>query len=211
MNNSLNRPRPLPGQDIPPLISLEDARLHLGLDATGSPPTHFQDGLVVEAVEAARDFLEGYTEQAFGARSFLQVDRTFPGSGPLLLRMGPHVQLVSIEYQDENNDTQSLDLAELIVDPYGDRGLIYPTVDYRWPRTYDSPVAVRTTFVAGFGETSASPIQEVHPLPKLVRRAALIIVGHLFENREQATEKALATIPLGAMDLIQRYRIGMGL
>jgi uncharacterized phiE125 gp8 family phage protein len=136
--------------------------------------------------------------------------RRLERSEKILLRRPPIVSVSSVKYFDGDNVLQSIDLADVVVDPFGDRALVYPAVDFRWPRTYDSPVAVRTTFVAGHGTTSSSPPQTLYAVPRSVIQAALLIVGHLYENREDTVEKALTSVPLGAMALLQQFRTGMG-
>jgi uncharacterized phiE125 gp8 family phage protein len=202
-------PKPIAGQTLAPFIDLEDVRAHLRLDASGSPPTHPDDELIEALVEAAREFIEGYTEQSWAVRTFEQSLAAFP-PGPIELGIGPHISLTSIEYKDEDNADATIDLDDVVVDSYGDRALVYPAVNFVWPRTYQSPVAITITFKAGFGPTASSPIETVHPVPKAVRAAALLIVGHLYENREDTVEKALTSIPMGALALIQRYRTRQG-
>lgn len=209
MAKPVKPPKPVPGQTPEPPITLEEARAHLRLDATGSPPTHPDDAMIEGMVEAARDYIEDYTEQVWSARSFTQSLEAFP-NGPIELGLGPHIDLVSIAYLDESKVSQTIDLDNVVIDPYHDRALVYPAVDYAWPRTYPSPIAITITFIAGFGPTAESPIQNVHPVPKSVKQAALLILGHLYENREDTVEKALASIPLGALSLIQRHRIRQG-
>lgn len=44
----------------------------------------------------------------------------------------------------------------------------------------------------------------------LIIAAILLILGHLYENREAVTNVTLSSAPLGALNLLQPYRVGMG-
>ena len=44
----------------------------------------------------------------------------------------------------------------------------------------------------------------------LITAAILLILGHLYENRETVTDKPLNNVPMGALSLLQPYRIEMG-
>lgn len=46
----------------------------------------------------------------------------------------------------------------------------------------------------------------------LIRAACLLIVGHLYENREGVVTGAIATrMPMGPLELVTPYRIGWGI
>ena len=48
------------------------------------------------------------------------------------------------------------------------------------------------------------PIQD--PAPASLKQAALLIIGHLYENRESTTTEALKMIPMGVRYLMHPYR-----
>lgn len=45
---------------------------------------------------------------------------------------------------------------------------------------------------------------------ELIEAGILLILGHLYENRETVTSVNMSSIPMGALNLLQPYRIGMG-
>ncbi|WP_428526021.1 head-tail connector protein [Roseibium sp.] len=69
-----------------------------------------------------------------------------------------------------------------------------------WPATCDRPDAVSVEFRAGFGSAAE--------VPGALKSAILLLVGHLYENREAVTQGARAgEMPLGAMHLAGPYRV----
>lgn len=47
--------------------------------------------------------------------------------------------------------------------------------------------------------------------PRSLRAAILLVLGHLYENREDSVEKALASIPNGADALMRPLRVRLGM
>jgi hypothetical protein len=63
--------------------------------------------------------------------------------------------------------------------------------------------------VTGYGDDSDS-----EPLPFEAKAAILLIVGHLYENREEVVEhsnQTLLNIPTGAEALLRPLRVRMGM
>lgn len=57
----------------------------------------------------------------------------------------------------------------------------------------------------GTGTNYIQPVDKELPLP--IKQAIMLIVGHLYENREETIERRLDTIPLGAQYLLQQERL----
>lgn len=43
-----------------------------------------------------------------------------------------------------------------------------------------------------------------------VKAAALLILGHLYANREEVAATSVAKLPMGALNLLYPYRVGLG-
>jgi hypothetical protein len=61
-------------------VTLDEARQHLRLDVGGSPPSHPDDGLIVEWITAARQFVEQETGLTLVTASVTDVRDSFEGT-----------------------------------------------------------------------------------------------------------------------------------
>jgi len=181
------------------IISLEEARLFLRLDASGSPATHPEDQLVQSLITAAREAAENYTQKALAYGEFVEI---LPGFPVVITLVAPTISVTSIYYVDQDNVSQLLDPSEYeVVD-----NVIYPVT--AWPATATGRATVTVTFQAGYTDL-ISPND--YPMPVAIRQAMLLMIGHMYENRESVCSAEKYEVPMGAHYLMTPYRTGMGL
>lgn len=180
-------------------------------------------------IAAAREYCEDFTGLSL-ATKVLEVDlESFPtvladGSKAIELPGGPVRAIVHImtpalgelgsEYSSDDVDSDEL-VGETV---YADgqvypgvysldaaRSRVYPVGD--WPSITAGTGAVRIRYLAGYGVDSDGG----QALPSVIRAAMLLVIGHLYANRESTTEKAMATLPMGVHSLLRprRARLGM--
>lgn len=149
-------------------VSTADAKSHLRVDI--SDDDTLIDAMVEECREQAEDFLgralvtQTLSLQLDGFPQVIQVPR-------------PPLQSVSsITYIDSDGATQTLDSSKYRVDTKSEPGRITPAFGEVWPSTRFVTGAVTVQFVAGYGAAA--------DVPKRFKRAILLAVGHLYENRE---------------------------
>lgn len=203
----LKKPIPLNDGGSEP-IDLATARLHLRLDATGSPPSHPDDDLVEGIIAAARESAEIYCGLAILNQSYkLQLDEFPASNGAIPLGLWPVNTITSITYVDDDGATQTL--ATSVYDLEGNQAPARVVLKYEqeWPATRKITNAVTVTFVAGYTD-GQSP--NSYPMPKSVKQAMLLAIGHFYENREATTEKAMTELPMGAIYLLTQHRINLG-
>lgn len=199
-------PTPLHDIEFEPL-TLEEARLHLRLDTVGSPPTHPDDDLVLALNVAAREHAEYYTSQAFARQSYELALDEFP-VGAIDLGVWPVLSIDSVTYVDQAGAAQTLDAANYALNNNRKPASLVPTFGAAWPVTRVQDAAIKIRFTAGCtDDLSPNP----HPTPKSAKQAMLLILGHLYENREAVTPGERYELPLGAASLLQQHRIAMGL
>jgi uncharacterized phiE125 gp8 family phage protein len=197
----------LPQNDVSlELISLDEARLHLRLDALGSPPSHPDDALIESLITAVREDAENYMGTAVVQQTY---SAAYDGFDDQALELGiwPVTGVVSVVYTDVNGIPQTLSYSKYILDNYEKPARLFPKET--WPQTASTPNSVIVTFSAGHTDgDSPNP----YPLPKAIRAAMLLMLGHLYENREAvAYANQVVTLPLGAIHLMTPYRIKMGM
>lgn len=171
-----------------PLI-LADAKNHLRVD-------HSEDDTLIDAlITTAREMVEKTTN-----RSLIDQTRTakmdyFPISDTITLPHGPVSAINSVKYYDEDEVLQTLDSADYWTDLDSDIARI--VIRDSWPETEDMPNAVEIEYVCGYGASGDD-------VPKPIIAAMKLILGHLYENREQVGE-IKHELPYGVHSLLSSY------
>lgn len=175
-------------------VSLAEAKLHLRVDATD------EDTLITALITAARQLVEEETWRALVTQTWDYVADEWPAGDSIALPRPPLQSVTSITYIDEDGVTQTMPAADYIVDTYQHRVVL--AEDAEWPSADLYPTAaVRVRYVAGYGAASA--------VPGPIKAAMLLLIGHLFENREAVASGAgvaSAELPLGVRALLAPYR-----
>ncbi len=196
-------------------ITLEQARLHLRLDSYGSPPETADDQWILDTIPAAREWCEFYSGRSLAPQVIDLILPRFPHAwfdqswDHIPLPMGPIAGVESITYLDDTGVSTVADLTTYVVDVSSDIGYVYPVINTSWPTTQARPNAVRIRYHAGYTTVGESPNDM--PLPKRFRSAMLLVLGHLYENRENTTELSLDMLPLGAQSLMDGMRLRLGM
>jgi uncharacterized phiE125 gp8 family phage protein len=143
-------------------------------------------------------------------RSTIPVERRNPlrfsalwESMALRLPMPRVVSVTSITYLDNFGAPQTLDPSAYTVDTSSEPARIVPSINLTWPTTdYYTPGSVKVTYISGsYGDGVI-----VNTCPRSITMAMLLLVGHLYENREATTQLALKNLPLGVDALLNPYR-----
>jgi uncharacterized phiE125 gp8 family phage protein len=171
-------------------VTLADARLHLRVTDTA------EDTLISALITAAREYCEHYLQRAVGSQTLELALDEFP-EGSIELPMGPVTSITSIKYIDTNQAEQTLSGSAYTLDDYSHQSWAVPAYETEWPETLEAANVVKVRYVAG----SATP-------PSAVLAAMKLIIGHLYENREQSIIGVSVTeLPLGVKALLDTKRI----
>jgi len=176
-------------------VSLAEAKAHLRVTHTD------EDSLIAELIAAARQWFEEQTYRALVTQTWdLKLDEFPRGEDPIRLPRAPLQSVTSITYTDTVGATQTLAAAAYVVSATRQPGVIRPAYGYVWPEAQDKPDAVTVRFVAGYGAAAAVPAQ--------IKAAIKLLIGQLYEFREQLTERPTQEIPAGAQRIMQLYDLG---
>lgn len=187
------------------LLTLEEVRLHLRLDAYGSPPEHPDDerieSLIVAARADAENFINGPIAQ--WQRELRLVDF---GCGDIAIPDAPLVSIDSVTYIDAGGDTQTVAAGTYEVAGTPRSPTLRPKYGVRWPTDVrDQDDAVRVRYTAGYSDDSPPT------LPGPIRAAMLLTIGNLYENREAVVIGTISSeLPLGVQHLLMPYRRHLG-
>lgn len=164
-------------------VTLEQAKAHLRVDHDDD------DALIAGLISAAREHCESYTQTVIAERL---VTVTFDGFKDRLdLGVWPVKSVEAVQYEFMPSSYMSMSSAGYSLDAYA-KPAVLKTEDA--PQTTGNPNCVVVQIIAGMDN-----------VPKAVTQAMLLLIGHLYENRESQS------IPDGCETLLQPHRLGMGL
>ena len=193
------------------VLSLETCRQHLEvipIDGDSDNESHPDDALILGMLDAAVAHAEQFTGLSISLRTWEAALDEFPADGIELPRP-PFIELLS--FSAVNDSDGELDASTYLVDDYGtpEQPVVLRAVT-SWPTVTKSPATVKIRYRAGY-QSEEDPDSDAPPLPRSLRAALLLMLGHLYENREDSVEKALASIPNGAEALMRPLRVRLGM
>jgi len=181
-------------------VSLAEAQLHLRLDTVGSPPSHPDDTLVQTLISASRENAEQYTGVTIAQASYKVKSPVV--SEQVSLQTHPVNSIASVTYEDSDGAVQTVSPSLYTLDNFQRPArLVFKS---------DSPgYDLTVSFTAGYTD-GESP--NLYPCPAGVKAAMLLLIGHLYENREAVNVgNIVSQYPLGFLYLLNPHRINMGL
>jgi uncharacterized phiE125 gp8 family phage protein len=153
-------------------------------------------------LDAAVDMCENYTQRAFIDQEWTVFLSGFDSRSKVIeLPRSPAIELVSVDYIDEDGDEQTLD-PELY---WFDKNFEPPRLIRRngidWPMTQERPDAVTIVYKAGYGET-------LKDVPSAAKQAIRFMTSHFYEQRlPVVTGTITAELPLTARTLLNQIRV----
>jgi uncharacterized phiE125 gp8 family phage protein len=180
-------------------VTLSEAKLHLRETGTD------QDTLITSLIQTAREYVENKTGRALMPQTWdLYLDEFIDdddiGMGieqEITIYRPPFSSLVHIKYTDYNGDLQTMDAADYQLDDNSEPARLTPAYGEIWPSTLEILNAVNIRFIAGY--------QDADSVPAPIKSAMLLIIGHLFENREAVTAGQAIEPPLAVSALLGPY------
>ncbi len=146
-----------------------------------------EDEYLEDLIEVAGDSFESRLGRAFLTQVWQYTLDRFP-SGAIRLPRAPVQSVDSITYTLEDGTVETLPAAEYVVDLTSTPARVYPAPDYSWPTDSLTPMGgVVIEFTAGYGDDAAD-------VPRAIRHANLLLIGHLFENREIVSHGHIVTM-----------------
>lgn len=193
------------------LMTLEEARLHLRLDAAGSPLEHPDDPLVTKLIKAARTHAENFTRRVFiNTELKYTIDRfpertrydyCDPDRQAIKLPVNPVRSITHLKYLDADGALQTLASADYQKDLESEPARLLHGTDDLWPAVQEALNAVEVQFVAGYGIAPSD-------VPEGITAAVKLLLGHLYENREAVIVGTSAVeLPFAVETLLWPYRL----
>ena len=193
-------------------ITVDECRTHLEAQRYLDSATDDADDAMIEGfLAAAREYCEDFLGLSLSSRTLEVALDQFPtsmtdGGVAIELPGGPVREIVQILAGDVTSASDNvLDPATYTLDTHALVARVLPLSS--WPVVIKGTNVIRVQYLAGYGVDSDGG----EPLPKVLRAAILLVMAHLFENREDSVDKAMATIPTGAEALMRPRRVRLGM
>lgn len=149
-------------------LTLTEVKLHLRVENTDD------NALITALIVAAREQAESITARALCTQTWELVLDAFPEA--CVLRHSPVQSVTSVDYLDTDGASQSLTLADTLLDSESTPGYLVPGYGKAWPATWCVPNAVRVRYVSGYGAAD--------DVPQSIKAWMLLCVGTLYAQRE---------------------------
>lgn len=175
-------------------VSLSEVKDQLRVEHTDD------DALLLRLIKTASAYIDakGALGHAIISQKWGQWVTSVPPQS-VRLAMGPVIAVSDVKYYDENGVLQADDLNNYHVTGTGFTTQIGPKVGFGWPVTQDRADAIRIEYAAGYGAAAAD-------VPETLRHAMMLLIGHWYDNRENAMKDELSNIPYGFDMLIDMHR-----
>ena len=186
-------------------IGMDEARSHLEAQAYGDTDVDtLDDTMILGWLKAAREYAEQFTGLSFLQRDYEGALDEFPTETDYIeIPVGPVLYVDSVTTGQATSSSSDDAEVSFVFDDFSIPARIYPVTT--WPSVTAAVNGIRVRFTAGYGGS------EGDTLPWAVRAAILLLLGHLYANRETNTEKALTEVPMGTDALLRQHRVRLGM
>ena len=157
-----------------------------------------EDSLIEDLIVAAREYAELITGSKLAEQTITAVCDKFPIINNLRLPVGPAISVTSLIYTDsKGTDTEFTDFT---LDSFSNPAKIVLNPNASWPSVdLHSVNPIKILYQAGNAETN--------DIPKKIKQAIKLLVGHWFEHREEViTGVESFSVPVAAESLLQSMR-----
>jgi len=135
------------------------------------------DTLIGNLITAARLYAEAVCRRAFIAQTCELYLDTWPKASAIEIPLPPLSSVTSVKYIDADGQETTLASSAYIVDTVTEPGRVVLKEGQSWPGvTLRAVNGVIVRFVAGGADAAA--------VPKHIKQALLLLIGHWYENRE---------------------------
>ena len=201
-------------------VTLAEAKAQLRIDSSA------EDGLIGTLITAATRWVEDYCDRTFcHTRWTMRVDSFYGPVGspvqfglradgnniegrqgtvpnldielprPPMVQTGTATAVTITDTPDAGASTTTLDATEYRVDRQATPGVCRPLYGKTWPSHLVDQNSTTVTWWAGYSNDGSG-------VPAPVKAAILLLVAHLWRNREAASEVTLQEIPFGVKQML---------
>ena len=177
-------------------VTLNDMKAHLRLFHND------EDTIIGSYITAARSYCEEVLSRAMITQTILYTMDRWPSRNRILLPRAPLISVTSVQYVDDDNNTETFANTNYVVDTDNEPGMIVLRSGETWPdETLFPENAVRITFQAGYGAAA--------DVPATFKQAIMFLVAHYYKNREEVAARGHIPqiMPMAARHLLNMDRV----
>jgi uncharacterized phiE125 gp8 family phage protein len=179
-------------------VTLDEIKDHLRISSTVSAT---EDTLLLSYIIAARDYCELYQNRAFLQQTWDYVIDTWPSGDFIRIPHPPLLSLSSVIYYGTGGTANTMTAGTYIVDTDSEPGRVTLGYGENWPtETLYPHNGVKVRFLAGYGSVASL-------VPMRIKEAIKLLVGHMYEHREDTDIKELVEMPYGIHNLLMLERV----
>ncbi|WP_395674707.1 head-tail connector protein [Inquilinus sp.] len=178
-----------------PVLTLEEAKAHLRVDHAG------EDALIERCIVGAVSGVAGWLGRALGRQAFVgRLDGSYP-CRPIEVSPPPVRAITALRYVDEDGAGQTMpDTDYRIIERGPAPSLISLAHGVSAPSVRCQLNSIAVEFDAGYDDGL--------PMPDSIRTGLLLMVGHLFENREAVNIGNIVNeLPLSVQFFLGQHRV----
>ena len=181
-------------------LPLEDIKNHLRLPIGETDEDDLLNGLR----DAAQEYVENHTNRKLLTQTWSVYFDDWPSGDSFEMPYPPlqSIPTTGVVYTNSTQDSTTWSSTNWAADSVSEPGrLVRDYEQQAWPTTAtlhnNNPIAI--SFICGY--TTASNI------PRSIRQAMLLIVGHFYENREETiVGQPITRVPMAVNSLLAPYR-----
>jgi len=162
-----------------------------------------EEDLLTALITAARQDCEKFQNRCYLTTTWELWLDAFPLKDFIEIPLPPLQSVSSIKYYDTDDTEAEFSSDDYFVDTKSTPGRVSLNYGKSWPSTTLRPYnGVCLTFTCGYGDDGSD-------VPRNIYQAILLLLGHLYENREavMTTGMNAVELPLGAIALLWKDRV----
>ena len=182
-------------------VTLDEVLQHLRLTSTSAE----EDTELLNMITAATEYAENITKRNLRGSTVTKHLTSFPSplyrlKSGITLTKGPVASITSVKYYDTDNVQQTVDPSAYRLVIVDNNSTLYPAIGGNWPSDCnEEPFAIEVIYVL-----------DATGIPQAIKHAILLIVGALYENREDGIiDQGIVALkaPIAAMNLLWPYKL----
>ena len=179
-------------------VTLEEVKDHIRISTTVSAT---EDTLLLSFIEVARGYCEKYQGRAYLDQTWDLVFDDWPNGNIIDIPLPPLQTVSYVYYYGTGGTANTMTASTYIVDSNSEPGRVSLGYGEVWPSETLRPInGVKVRFICGEGSVASA-------VSSGVKEAIKLIVGDLYEHREDTDIKALLEVPYGVKALLNFERI----
>jgi len=176
-------------------VTVTDIKSHLRID------TADDDTLLGVYITVARKWCEKFQNRAYITQTWNLILDDFPDGDVIEIPLPPLQSVSSITYYDTDDTAYTFSTDNYMVDTDSEPGRVVLKYAKTWPSITLRPAnAVVIQFIAGYGGAASD-------VPEHIIHAIKMLVGHLYENRENTDIRNIVEVPFGVKALLWADRV----